>query len=398
MSNIKTAKSYRQEKGFNWQHIWSHRKVGLRVPRVGFAALAFLLGGSPAMADQAPVTGKAEEKPLLNPDGSLNVKAFQLPFSVYASPEAREEQAQRLKRLKDVRTMPPAPPSKTEPDHLHKPWYDAQKRRYPVAMKEDTIGGIGVQIFEPTGGVKPKNAHRVLINLHGGAFLYGWPFGSQIESIPIASVGGIRVISVNYRMAPQSVFPAASEDVATVYSALLKTYKPSQIGIYGCSAGGFLAGQAAAWFDKKGLPQPAGLGIASGFLTLSMSGDSAYTTPLFGGYFPTPDPNAPVLPYFKGADLKDPLASPAESSALLAKFPPTLLATGTRAADMSVLVKSHMDLVRVGGDARLYLWDGLEHCFMYNPDMPESRQFYKLLTDFFDEAMDRADMAATPKK
>ncbi|MGE0774569.1 MAG: alpha/beta hydrolase [Sphingomonadaceae bacterium] len=380
------------------QRIWGTRKSGLRYPRVALASLVFLLGGQSAMADQATANDKAVEKPLLNPDGSLNVDAFELPFSVYASPEAKEEQAQRLKRLNDLRTMPPAAKSETEPDHLHKPWYDAQKRRYPVTMKEGTIGGIGVQVFEPMGGVKPENAHRVLINLHGGAFMYGWPFGSQIESIPVASVGGIRVISVNYRMAPKSVFPAASEDVAAVYSSLLKTHKPSQIGIYGCSAGGILAGQAAAWFDRKGLPQPAGLGIASGFLTLSMSGDSAYITPHFGGFFPTPDPNGPVLPYFNGTDLKDPLASPAESSALLAKFPPTLLATGTRAADMSVLVKSHMDLVQAGADARLFLWDGLEHCFMYNPDMPESQQFYKLLTDFFDDAMDRADMAVPPKK
>lgn len=350
------------------------------------------------MAEQANTVDESDEKPLLNADGSLNVKAFKLPFSVYASPEAKEEQAQRLKRLRDLNGMPPIPVSPTEPDSLHKPWYEAQKRRYSIVMKEDSIGGVGVQVFEPADGVKPENAHRVLINLHGGAFMYGWPFGSQIESIPIASVGGIRVISINYRMAPKSVFPAASEDVATVYSTLLKTYKPSQIGIYGCSAGGILTGQAVAWFDRKGLPMPAGLGVASGFLTLSLSGDSAYITPHFGGYFPTPDPAGPVLPYFNGTDFKDPLASPTESPALLAKFPPTLLATGTRAADMSVLVKSHMDLVKAGADARLFLWDGLEHCFMYNPDMPESQQYYKILTDFFDQVMDHAEVASAPEK
>ena len=44
-----------------------------------------------------------------------------------------------------------------------------------------------------------------------------------LESVPIASLGGYKVITVNYRMAPEATHPAAVEDVATVYRELLKS-------------------------------------------------------------------------------------------------------------------------------------------------------------------------------
>jgi acetyl esterase/lipase len=330
---------------------------------------------------------------LLDADGTLNIPAFRLPFSQYASAEAKAEQAGRLMRLAELSRSPQLAPARglTEPDLLHKPWFEAQWRRYPVEMAIDEVGGVEVQVFTPKGGVSDKNRDRVLIDLHGGGFMHGWPFGSQIESLPLCSVGQIKVISVNYRMAPEARFPAASEDVSTVYAALLDTYKPSQIGLYGTSAGGMLAAQAIAWFDKVGLPNPAAIGVVSATLGDGFGGDSAHTTPRMGGYFPVPDPPTAEInhPYFIGAKRTDPLVAPLNSAKLLGSFPPTLIATGTRAGDMSGAVHSHIQLVKAGVDARLYLWDALEHCFMFNPELPESQEFYDIAIRFFDEAMDR---------
>jgi epsilon-lactone hydrolase len=95
-----------------------------------------------------------------------------------------------------------------------------------------------------------------LINLHEGGFVFGGRWGGQIESIPIAAVGKFKVMSVDYRMAPEHRFPAASGDVAAVYRELLNTYQPKNIGIYGCSACGLLTAQAVAWLQKEGLPPP----------------------------------------------------------------------------------------------------------------------------------------------
>src|SRR3546814_14160889 len=96
-------------------------------------------------------------------------------------------------------------------------------------------GGVRTEVVEPRGGVAPENRRRVLINVHGGAFIGGARTLSRVEAMPIAAIGRIKVISVDYRQGPDFTFPAAREDVAAVYRELIKQYDPRTIGIYGRS-------------------------------------------------------------------------------------------------------------------------------------------------------------------
>ena len=91
--------------------------------------------------------------------------------------------------------------------------------------RRDTIAGVGVDVVLPAQGVAPANRHRVLLNLHGGAFLWGAHSGALVESIPIASLGRIEVLGVDYRQGPEYAYPAASVDVEKVYRELLKTHQ-----------------------------------------------------------------------------------------------------------------------------------------------------------------------------
>ena len=81
--------------------------------------------------------------------------------------------------------------------------------------------------------------------------------------------------------------------------------------------------------------------------------------------------------------MKDPLVTPGESPSVLAKFPPTLFVTGTRAFEMSGATRSHVLLSKAGVESQMYLWDGLDHGFCSDPDLPESIEAYKLITRFF---------------
>src|SRR3546814_17208371 len=81
--------------------------------------------------------------------------------------------------------------------------------------------------------------------------------GGRMEAVPVAGLGGYRVITVDYRQAPEAVYPAATEDALAVYKELLKTYRPQDIGVYGPSAGGMLTAQLLARLGKEGVPTPA---------------------------------------------------------------------------------------------------------------------------------------------
>jgi epsilon-lactone hydrolase len=254
--------------------------------------------------------------------------------------------------------------------------------RYNVKMTPKTINGVYTEIFTPAEGVAEKNRHRVLINLHGGAFLGGARTASHLESIPYASVGRIKVISVDYRMAPEHEFPAASEDVATVYKALLQEYKPENIGIYGCSAGGLLTAQSLAWFQREGLPKPGAVAMLCAAGYFWGDGDSGHIISA---------PDAQKNSYLKNADLSDPLAFPGRSDGVLAKFPPSLLITSTRDFALSSVVHTHAQLVRLGVEADLHVWEGLAHAFTFNPDFPESREAYDITVKFFDKHLGKLE-------
>jgi acetyl esterase/lipase len=250
----------------------------------------------------------------------------------------------------------------------------------------------------PKEGVAPTNRERVLINLHGGGFMGCWPACAELESIPVAALGRIRVVSLDYRQGPKHKFPAASEDVAAAYRELLKKYQARDIGIYGCSAGGMLTGMAVAWFQQHDLPAPGAIGILCAGMTLAptgFGGDAAYTTAAIGEGRTPPSPPRPEtagttpLPYFAGIPLNDPLVAPASFPQVLAKFPPTLIVTGTRGFEMSSAVYTHAQLVKQGVDADLHVWEGMFHGFFYNTDVPESRDCYDVIVKFFQKNLGR---------
>lgn len=253
--------------------------------------------------------------------------------------------------------------------------------RYAVTVTPKTIGGVYTEVFTPEEGCATKNQNRVLINFHGGSFTSGSRTASHQESIPIAAVGKIKVVSVDYRMGPEHCFPAASDDALAVYRELLKHYKPESIGIYGCSSGAMLASQLIARLLKEQLALPAAISMSC-WSAHDIDGDSNHTVTAQMGIPPFELSN---MSYFEGVDKTDPLVIPGASDAVLRQFPPALLMTATRDFIMSTVIQTHSQLVRLGVEADLHIWDGLDHAFVLNPDFTESRESYALMVDFFDQ-------------
>jgi len=249
---------------------------------------------------------------------------------------------------------------------------------YPTIIEETVIAGVKAKVLSPENGIPKRNRDRILINLHGGGFKCG-DTEQLLESIPIASVEAIKVVSVTYRCFPQYRFPAATKDVISVYRALLEKYSPWNIGIYGCSAGGVLTAESIAWIKKSQLPPPGAIGIFCEADAIA-AGDSRYVW----GDPPTPGSSPPRMAYFDGTDASDPSASPTLYDETLRSFPPTLLITGSRDFAASPIFYAHTQLVKVGVDAELHVWEGMWHAFFTNVDIPESKEMYNVTARFFD--------------
>jgi acetyl esterase/lipase len=357
--------------------------------------MASVFGAAGASAgDAAPLNA---QKPVVDDDGTVHLPAVTVPYSSLASEEAKRYFV-RLVRQFDALA---AGRCGSVDECFMKPGVTQLEARFPVKVTSSLIGGVQTDMVVPAAGISKKNTGRVLINLHGGGFNVGARFGGQMESIPIASLGGFKVITVDFREAPQSKFPAASEDVAAVYRDLLKQYRPENIGIYGCSSGGLLTAEAVAWFQTHQLPRPGAIGMFGSGAQVPVQGDSNYvSTPLLGPNFGpkglTVFPEdakvfEKLITYFDRSDidLKDPLISPAFHPSVLATFPPSLLITGTRDAGLSAVVYTHAQLVKAGAQADLHVWEGAPHCSygsgVVDADVPETREAWDVIVKFFDK-------------
>jgi epsilon-lactone hydrolase len=319
--------------------------------------------------------------------GTVHIPAYDLPLSIYMSEEAKRAYIELNKLASETR----AAGDRKEIEYMERLEL-AARAAYPVIIEHRIIGGVRTELITPKQGVSERNRSRVLINLHGGGF--NTPISEKnelIESIPVAAVGRITVISIDYRQAPEYKFPAASEDVAAVYKDLLGRYRPQSIGIYGCSAGGVLTAESIAWFQKENLPVPGAIGIFCAGADHLHGGDSAYYAMPFLGGRPAPLHPNPIGPedYFSNADPRDPLVSPVLYRSVLSKFPATLVITGTRDFRLSPAVYTYSRLVREGVDTELHVWEGMWHAFLYSVDTPESKEAFDITAKFFDAHLDR---------
>jgi len=341
-----------------------------------------------------PIASAQEAKPptpptgaAISPDGEVQTPSFIVPFSAFASKEAEAA----FIAIGGTHTAPPPMTDMAAVRRFYAKLAEdgaaKLRARYPVEIEDSRMGGMPVRIVRPVGA-QGHNTPRVLICLHGGAFMWGELIEAEVESVAIANASGIDVIGVDYREAPEHPFPDAVDDVLAVYRELLKTHAPQSIGIYGGSAGAILTGETVAALIDRGLPVPAAIGLFNGGIA-DATGDSIYWTgPLTGA-----PPLQPLVvqgamralehPYFGGANLQSFLAFPASDPARLKGFPPTLLLSGTRDFMLSSVLYSERQLSRAGVPTELHVWDGLWHTAFGHAELSETQEMIRFTADFF---------------
>ena len=242
-------------------------------------------------------------------------------------------------------------------------------------------GGVSAEWSVADGADQDK----VILYVHGGGYVMGSAGSHRDMTGRLSQASGGRVLSLNYRLAPEHPFPAPVDDSVAAYRWLLgQGMQASNIAIAGDSAGGGLALAALIAIRDAGEPLPAaGIGI-SPWVDMEGTGESMTTRAAVDPVVQKEGLLGMAKLYLGGADPKDPLAAPLHAN--LAGLPPLLIQVG----DAETLLD---DATRITERARkadvnvtLKIWDEMPHVWhLFAPILPEGQQAIEEIGAFFKE-------------
>lgn len=259
----------------------------------------------------------------------------------------------------------------------------ALREQLGVTVTPGQMAGVPIFTITPKN-IFRANANRILLHFHGGGYVLGQGESGTGEAILMAGLAGFKVISVDYRMAPEFPYPAAIDDAVAVYRELLKTTPAEKIGVFGTSTGGGMTLVLALRAKAEGLALPAALAPGTPWTDLSKTGDSYFTNQGVDNILVSYDGwvGEAAKIYAAGHDLKDPMLSPVYGD--VSGFPPTLLTSGTRDLFLSNTVRMHLKLRQAGAIADLIVFEGMSHAhYQMSPAAPETSFHFKELGLFF---------------
>jgi monoterpene epsilon-lactone hydrolase len=193
-----------------------------------------------------------------------------------------------------------------------------------VRQSPTTIGGVNaIEVTAPGA-----DADAVILYFHGGVYV----IGSAATSVPLvaelARRTGARVITLDYRLAPEHPYPAAVEDAQDAYQGLLEQgVDPGQIALAGESAGGGLAVATLLGLRDAGTALPSSAFLMSPYADLTLSGDSIADREAVDRTLTPEGLRLRIPDYVAGADAADPFISPVFAD--LTGLPPLLIQVGS---------------------------------------------------------------------
>jgi acetyl esterase/lipase len=255
--------------------------------------------------------------------------------------------------------------------------------RLHVKVEKTTIDGVRAYIITPET-IATENANRVLVHMHGGCYVLNPGDAGLPEAIMMAGFGHFKVISVDYRMPPEALYPAALDDGMTVLKSVMKSTNPKNVAVFGTSAGGALTLAMVLQAKKQGVPLPGAIAPGTPMSDVTKVGDTFYTNAMVDNVLVSPDGfcDAGAKVYANGHDMKDPLLSPVYGD--MSGFPPTILTSGTRDLLLSNTVRVHRKLRQAGIEAQLQIYEGQSHAHYIRDDSsPETKEVFEEISGFF---------------
>ncbi len=221
---------------------------------------------------------------------------------------------------------------------------------------------------------------QVILYFHGGGHIMGSSNSHKLFTLKLARITNLKVLSINYRLAPEEPHPAALEDCVSVYKWLLSSgYQPKNIIIAGDSAGGYYTLLTLLKLRDDGISLPAAAICLCPSTDLALTGESlkknCSTDVILGdlGYIWWVDSN------LTGRNPYDATISPLYAD--LNSLPPILLQVSTSEMLFDDSKRFFEQAKKAGVDISMQTWDDTIHVFQQH-DLPEAEEAMEKIKKF----------------
>lgn len=229
-----------------------------------------------------------------------------------------------------------------------------------------------------------------VLYLHGGGYVTGSVISHRGMAANLSRTSGCRVLTIDYRLAPENKHPSQVQDAHTAYRWMINNgADPSTLFVAGDSAGGGLTVATLLSIQDAGGPMAAGGVCISPWVDMEGTGESMKTR---AGADPmvSKDGLEEMATYFLGdGDRRDPLAAPLHAD--LSGLPPLLLIVGTAEVLLDDAVRLHENAKAAGVNCTLEIWEDMIHIWpWFAPFLPEGQQAMEQMGGFIKEQIGAA--------
>jgi acetyl esterase/lipase len=236
-----------------------------------------------------------------------------------------------------------------------------------VTVTAAALGGVPTAEIT-IDGIEPRH---VVLYFHGGVYVLGDAFQAAALAAQIGRRTRARVISVDYRLAPEHPYPAAVDDALAAYEALLQNgTAPSDIVFAGESAGGGLAVATLVNARDHGLPLPAAAFVMSPYADLTLAGATMDTKREVDALMSRENLQSRVADYAAGQDAALGLISPIFAD--LSGLPPLIIQVGSHEVLLDDAVRLARQAATADVEVMLDITPGVPHVFQsFSPILDE---------------------------
>jgi acetyl esterase/lipase len=262
----------------------------------------------------------------------------------------------------------PADSDVTELRRLLAELTSAQPLPADVTVTAAALGGVPTAEIT-VDGIEPRH---VVLYFHGGVYVLGDAAQAAGLAAQVGRRTSARVISVDYRLAPEHPYPAAVDDALAAYEALLDNgISPSYIAFAGESAGGGLAVATLVNARDHGLPLPAAAFVMSPYADLTLAGATMETKREVDPLLSRENLQARIPDYTSGQDPALGLISPVFAD--LSGLPPLIIQAGTHEVLLDDAVRLARQAAVADVEVTLDITPGVPHVFQaYYPFLDEA--------------------------